>query len=247
MACDCGRCRQHYKTLGFAFGIPEEAELQEAYRESIKQWNPDLYQDYASLRADAEEHYKQIQIAYLELKEHNGSAEETAETSSPESDFVKPENAPSSPPSISFNGAPGCLVGPQFTSGVEEIIARHLGKADTAVAIVDISGAPSHSANYAHFFLLSSRGIMVRDIRNIVSLLWYKDLGEVNLIDKRKGGKLSFSQRLAESISGSQHNYSLQINKSDGSRYFSFTDQVDDSVKEVIYNFILRQKNQAQR
>jgi hypothetical protein len=86
---------------------------------------------------------------------------------------------------------------------------------------------------------------MVRDARNIVSLLWYKDLGEVNLIDKRKNGKLGFSQRLFETISGSQHNYSLQIYRSDRSHYFSITNQVDDNVKIVIYNFLGQQNTQV--
>jgi hypothetical protein len=72
MSCDCAQCRQHYRTLGIAYGIPSESEVEEAYHESVKQWHPDLYENYASLRADAEEHFKQIQVAYRELKEHNG-------------------------------------------------------------------------------------------------------------------------------------------------------------------------------
>src|ERR1035437_10828184 len=48
MSCDCAQCRQHYKTLGFMFGLPSESEIQEAYREAIKQWHPDLYENYAS-------------------------------------------------------------------------------------------------------------------------------------------------------------------------------------------------------
>ncbi len=242
MSCDCGQCRQHYRTLGIAFGIPEESAIEEAYRESAKQWHPDLYENYASLRADAEEHFKQIQIAYRELKEHNAVTAESpaeivpAENSPAESIFEIPENRPS----ISFGGAPGCLVAQQFTTEIEEIVARHLGKTDTALAIVDLDGARSY-ASYSHFFLLASRGIMVRDARDLVSLLWYKDLGEVNLIDKRKSGKLGLSQILH----GSQHNYSLQINRSNGTHFFSMTNQVDDNVKIVIYKFLLQQKNQV--
>ena len=86
---------------------------------------------------------------------------------------------------------------------------------------------------------------MMRDARGIVSLLWYKDLGEVNLIDKRRNGKLNFLQRLLETISGNQHNYSLQIYRSDITHYFSITNQVDDNVKIVIYNFLLQQKTQV--
>jgi hypothetical protein len=229
------------------FGVPSESEIEEAYREGVKQWHPDLYENYASLRAGAEEHFKQIQIAWRELKEHGGTSEESPAAGSPaagvpvESPFVSPR-AVEQRPAISFGGAPGCLIASQFTVETEEIIARHLGKSDTALAIVDLDNARSHAASYSHFFLLATRGIMVRDARGIVSLLWYKDLGEVSLIDKRKNGKLSLSQRLL----GSQHNYSLQINRSDRTLYFSITNQVDDNVKIVIYNFLLQQKTQVQ-
>ncbi len=249
MSCDCAQCRQHYKTLGFMFGVPSESEIEEAYREGVKQWHPDLYENYASLRADAEEHFKQLQVAWRELREHGGASVEPPAVSSPaagapvESAFVSPR-AVEQKPAISFGGAPGCLVASQFTSGIEEIIARHLGKIDTPLAIVDLSGARSHTAGYSHFFLLTARGIMVRDARGIVSLLWYKDLGEVNLIDKRRNGKLGFSQRIFETISGNQHNYSLQIYRSDRNHFLSIASQVDDNVKIVLYNFLLQQKTQ---
>ncbi len=254
MSCDCGQCRQHYRTLGIAYGVPSESEIQEAYREAIKLWHPDQYENYASLRADAEEHFKQIQVAYRGLKEHNATPEELPEESvavqprkaPEESAAAKPEDTPSISPSLSFDDAPGCLVAPQFTVEVEEIIALYLGKIDKALAIVDLDGARSYPASYSHFLLLATRGIMVRDARNIVSLLWYKDLGEVNLIDKRRDGKLSLSQRLIENISGSHHFYSLQINRSDGTRFFSITDQVDDNIKTIIYDFLLIRKSQMQ-
>ena len=255
MSCDCGQCRQHYRTLGIAYGIPSEVEIEEAYREGVKQWHPDLYENYASLRADAEEHFKQIQIAYRELKEHNVVEVESPAVSIPaartpvdkspvDSFFTQPRSVQEAP-ALSFGGAPGCLVASQFTVEIEEIIARHLGKIDTALAIVDLDGVRSYAPTYSHFFLLAARGIMVRDARGIISLLWYKDLGEVNLIDKRKNGKLSLSQRLLETISSNQHNYSLQIHRSNGTQFFYITDQVDDNVKKVIYNFLLRQKTQV--
>jgi hypothetical protein len=209
MSCDCAQCRQHYRTLGIAFGIPEESAIQAAYEESVKQWHPDLYENYASLRADAEEHFKQIQVAYRELQDHNGVAVELPV----ESIVMKPDQSPEPPPvatAISFGDAPGCLIAQQFTEEVEEIIARHLGKADRALAIVDLSGARSH-ASYSHFLLLASRGMMMRDARGLVSLLWYKDLGEVSLTDKRKGGGLGFSRRFMGGFAGSQHHCSLQI------------------------------------
>jgi len=261
MSCECAQCRQHYRTLGIAFGIPSESETQQAYQESAKQWNPEFFEGYASLRADAEEHFNQIQIAYRELKEHNATPgelpvesvavkpEEASSISpfisSPISSPISPSISSSISPSILFDDAPGCLVAQQFTVDVEEVIARYLGKIDTALAIVDLDGARSHPADYSHFLLLAARGIMVRDARNLVSLLWYKDLGDVHLVDKRKDGKLSLSQRLLENISGSHHYCSLHLYRSDGNRFLSITDQVDDNTKKVIYNFLLQQKTQV--
>ena len=239
MSCDCAQCRQHYKTLGFMFGLPSESEIQEAYREAIKQWHPDLYENYASLRADAEEHFKQIQVAYRELKEHNGIAAESPEESPTESVSVKREQTPR----ISFGDAPGCQVAPDFTTPVEEMIARQMGSRDTAIAIVDLAG--SRNGSYSQFLLLGARGMMVRDGRNIVSLLWYKDLGEVNLIDKGDSGKSGLWQKFSGTLAGSQSRCQLQIFRSDNSRFLSVPDKVEDSVKKVIYDFLLRQKDQT--
>jgi hypothetical protein len=251
MSCECGKCREHYRTLGIAFGIPEESAIEEAYREAVKQWHPDLYENYASLRADAEEHFKQIQIAFRELKGHNAAV-----VGSPvESSVVRPkavervdiqprEEAPSitfsAAPAISFDNAPGCLVASQFTDEVKEIIERHLAKSDTPLAIIDLNGGRSR-ATYSHFFLLTNRGILVRDTRNVLSLLWYKDLGELAYTEKGSAGKSVFWQQ----ISGGGPKRSLQIHRSDGNHFFSIPDAVDDNIKEVLHNFLSRQKMQA--
>jgi curved DNA-binding protein CbpA len=240
MSCDCAQCRQHYKTLGFMFGLPSESEIQEAYHESVKQWHPDLYENYASLRADAEEHFKQIQVAYRELKEHNSIAGESpAENAPVEGAVVQPK---AETPYISFGGAPGCLTAPHFTPQAEEIIAQHLGKLGTALAIIDLTGARSQTGNYAQFLLLAELGIMVRDARNIVSLLWYKDLGEINLIDKNKPGKPGLWQSLAGGVSSSRPKFVLEIYRSNGMLFHSISGQADESVKKVVYDFLQRKK-----
>jgi hypothetical protein len=251
MSCECAQCRQHYRTLGIAFGIPEESAIEEAYREGVKQWHPDLYENYASLRADAEEHFKQIQIAFRELKEHNAVLAE----SPVESSVVQPIRVGIQPnvavppreealpisfdasPAISFGDAPGCLVAPQFTAEVKEIIERHLAKSDTPLAIIDLNGARSR-ANYSHFFLLTNRGIMVRDLRNAVSALWYKDIGQVNFVDKGNTGKSIFWQQ----ISGGQPKRSLEIYRNNGTLFFSIPDAVDDNIKGILHNFLSLQK-----
>jgi hypothetical protein len=252
MSCECAQCRQHYRTLGIAFGIPEESAIEEAYREAVKQWHPDLYENYASLRADAEEHFKQIQIAFRELKEHNAAvAESTVESVAvqPKNEMVErviiqPQREEA--PAISFGDAPGCLVAPHFTPEAEEMIAQHRGKLGTPLAIVDLTGTRSLPRSYAQFLLLTELGIMVRDARKIVSLLWFRDLGEINLIDKQKPGKSGMWQSLFEGVSGSQSKCVLQIYRNNGTLFYSLSGQADDSVKKVIYDFLHRKKNQSQ-
>jgi len=243
MSCECAQCRQHYKTLGIAFGIPDESAIEEAYREGVKQWHPDLYENYASLRADAEEHFKQIQVAYRELNEHNkGSADlpvESVVVRSPSVDTQPKEESSV----ISFGGAPGCLTAKQFTPQIEEMIAPHLGKLGMAQAIIDITGSRSYS--YSQFLVLASRGLMARDARHNISVLWYADLGEIKLIDPQKQSKPSGWQKFMGGLSGGPQGYVLQIDRGNGANFLSISSQLDDSVKMVIYNFLVQQKEQA--
>ena len=81
----------------------------------------------------------------------------------------------------------------------------------------------------------------MRDARNVMSLLWYKDMGELAYTDKGRTGKAAFWQQ----ISGGQSKRSLEIYRSDGNHYFSIPGAVDDNVKEVLYNFLSRQKLQG--
>jgi hypothetical protein len=306
MSCDCARCREHYKTLGIAYGIPEEPAIEEAYRESVKQWHPDLYENFPSLRADAEEHFKHIQIAYRELKEHSGASPQSPEGSaaarpeetpysapfsassyapspdpfsapvsssfssssfsaSASAPFTAPVSesitspfsapiaepvsasfsAPASAPAISFGGAAGCEAGLRFTPQAEEVIDRHQGKLGTVLGIVDLGGARARAASYSQFLLLASSGILMRDSRGNISLLWYRDLGEVKLLDRRKSGKPGWSQKLFGGASGGQQGYTLQVDRRNGATFCSISDQAEDSVKEEIYRFLSRQKSRV--
>ena len=87
--------------------------------------------------------------------------------------------------------------------------------------------------------------MMVRDSRNVISMVWYTDLGEIKLIDQRRDGKPSSWQKFMGGISGSQPGYELQIYRSNGVQFHTISGQVDDSVKTAIYDFLMRQKEQA--
>jgi hypothetical protein len=131
----------------------------------------------------------------------------------------------------------------QFTPQIEEMIAPHLGKLGMAEAIVDLGGNRLH-ATYSQFLLLASRGLMMRDSRHNISVLWYTDLGEINLIERNKSGKVSSWQKLMGGIAGSQPGNELQINRNNGAGFCTITSQADDSVKTAVYDFLMRQKPQ---
>ncbi len=254
MSCECGQCRQHFRTLGIAYGVPSESEIEAAYEESAKQWHPDLYKDYASLRAEAEQRYEQIQVAYRELKEHNAPGytpaikvssvtHEQSATYAPSAPSDQPTQ-PAAAAELSFNGAPGCLVASQFDAELKEMVAGHLGKQEKAVAIVDLSGSRSYPS-YAQFLLIGGRGIMVRNARGLVSLLWYKDMGNLRFVDPQKESKSGSWHKLLDNLSGSHGSCQLAIHRSDGALFLSLTDQAEDSVKRALYNFFLGKKAQA--
>jgi hypothetical protein len=235
--------------------VPSESEIEAAYQESVKQWHPDLYKDYASLRAEAEERFEQIQLAYRELKEHFGAGGSTPVRASSAPSAQSASYAPSVPyfetaqpvsePELSFGGAPGCLIAAQFNSEIKEMIAGHMGSQDKAMAIVDLGGSHARFASYAQFLLIGNRGIMVRNARNIVSLLWYKDLGELRWTEGQSGSKSGNWQKFIGNLSGGSGGCQLAIYRSDGALFLSLTDQVEDGVKRTLYNFFLGKKAQA--
>jgi hypothetical protein len=237
MPCDCDQCHQHRRTLGVAIGAASKDAIHKAYRKAAKRWHPDRFEKYPRLRSEAEEHFKRVQVAYQELTRHH-----EAPVAFPVQGTVARAAVPQS---ISFGGAPGCLVAPNFTPHVEQILTRCLGTIETALAIVDLAGPESRNDGFSQFFLLATQGFMVRDSHNFVSLLWYSDLGEIKLIDRRKNGKLSRWQELVERICGSRPNYSLQIYRRNGTHFYSISGHVDDRIKAVIYKFLMRQKSQT--
>ena len=61
----------------------------------------------------------------------------------------------------------------------------------------------------------------MRDARNIVSVLWYKDLGEINLIDKRKQRQTGLVAKTRRRKFRRQPESSLQIYRSNGTLFIS--------------------------
>ena len=104
-------------------------------------------------------------------------------------------------------------------------------------------GADHVAGKLSQYILLTSDRTFVRDSLNIVSIIWHTDLGKINLVDLHRDGKPDVWQRIVEYVSGTEKRYSLQIYRSNGSHFYSITGQADDSVKKVIYNFLLQKKS----
>ena len=103
--------------------------------------------------------------------------------------------------------------------------------------VLDLGGG------YAQFLLVAELGMMVRDVRKIVSLLWYKDMGEIKLVDKQKIG---FWQSLIGGGSGGPAKCALEIYRSNGTLFTTISGQAEESVKRVLYDFLERRKELAQ-
>ena len=240
MPCACESCLQHASTLGLADKQVSKAAIRKAFRAQAKLWHPDKFENDEPKRLEAEEHFKQIQIAYRELWEHH----EHPRQWSVEEPFPQ-RKAPDNSPRISFGGASNCFVAPDFSPFADRIIARHLPHPEDAMAIVDLSGSGSKAGTFNQFILFTRDAILFRNAQKIISLLWYADLGEVTLVDQRKEGKLGFWQRISERISGIEQKYALEIHRRDTSHFCTIAGQVDDSVKKVIYIFLLQMRSHA--
>lgn len=239
MPCACQQCLEHARTLGLDQRPSSRAALGKAFKSAAKLWHPDRYEKDAEQRHEAEERFKQIQIAYRELSEHHENPVEWLVE-----DSLAPARASGMGP-ITFGDAPGCFAAPDFSLHAQRIIARHVREPDSAVAIVDLSGHGSAAGDLSRYILFTMQGIFVRDALHMVSLLWYSDLGDTQIVDLRNKGKLGLWQRMIERLSGTEQKYALHIHRSDGTPFFSITHETDDRVKKVIYNFLQQKKPQT--
>lgn len=250
MPCACDQCLQHSKTLGLAPSAFSHELIHKAYRDAAKLWHPDRFESDPAQLPEAEEQFKQVQIAYRELTAHQERPVtfEGSVTVSESAVFVSDPFAPKTdaPPQLTFGNAPGCYTAPRLPVHVEKLIAAHLAPGQRALAIIDLSRTGAPGGDFAQFLLLASHGVIVRDAMSLTSLIWYHDLGEIKLTDQRRRGKLNIWHKLLETVSGTQQKYALQIYRRNGALFYRLAGQADDSVKKVIYNFLLRKKYQPQ-
>ena len=238
MPCACKRCLEHCRTLGLARKAPSKIAIRKAFRAEAKLWHPDRFEGDPVKRHDAEEHFKGIQVAYRELWEHCENPDSSPLESPVPKAAVKKEE-----PVIFFGGARGCYAPPNLPLRAQEIIVDLLYEKERVLGFVDLSGRGSLAGKLSQYILLTSDRTFVRDSLNIVSIIWHTDLGKINLVDLHRDGKPDVWQRIVEYVSGTEKRYSLQIYRSNGSHFYSITGQADDSVKKVIYNFLLQKKS----
>lgn len=205
---------------------------------AAKRWHPDRFPNDESKRRDAEDRFKRIHAAYEALCEHF----ETPITAPREAEFVTPVRNHAAP-LIVFGDAPGCFAAPHLPARVREAIKEaRLENSDPAVGFIDLSPG---SVRCSQFILLTKHRMFVRDDSEILSVIWYSDLGSIRLLD-RKGDKRGTWQRIAETITGHAQRYSLQINRLDGTQFRELANEPDDRVKKVVYNFLRQMKSNSQ-
>jgi hypothetical protein len=238
MACGCRVCLEHFRILGIAAPPTSKSGLHKAYRAAAKRWHPDRFENSNRERLEAEERFKRINAAYVALCEHF----ENPEMEPRESEFVTPVRFHPTPV-ISFGDAPDCFVAPHFPARVREAIeAARVEKSDPLVGFIDLSAT---SPRISQFILLTKHRMFVRDDSEILSVIWYSDLGSVRLVD-RKSGKQGAWQKIAEKLAGNTQRYSLQIDRLDLSRFQTLFERPDDRVKKVVYNFLRQMKSNWQ-
>jgi hypothetical protein len=238
MACSCEKCRQHTAQLGLGRGAVTRTAMHKAYRKAAKAWHPDRFAHDAARRHDAEERFKQIQIAFRELTEHNPDGwEEPAPTAEQLPSRARPTGV-----ALSFGGAPGCYVGPQIPARMTDLIFSLLGAYDSALALIDLGGRRAEGPS--EFLILATHGLLQRDALQIISLLSYADVGEVRLADRRSDGRAGWFQKLVWKLADAGPVYALEIYRRDGTLFCAIERAIEDRAKATLYRFLQDRRQQ---
>jgi len=242
MACVCRTCLQHLPVLGIANPPKSKAGIHKAYRAAAKLWHPDRYENNQRKRLEAEEQFKRIQIAYRELCEHFDSPQRRLV----EREYTS-QTFTTGPPTIFFGDAHHCFSVAYFPEGIERLIVdAALGGAETAVGFVNLSGTLLERQIPARYVLLTNHRLFIRDASELVHVLWYADLGDIEYIDLNSTKDHRGWQRIVRWFSDREQRYVLRIQRRNGTEFYSLMDKPDDRVKKVIYNFLQQMKSESQ-
>lgn len=248
MACVCRTCLHHLPVLGIADPPRSKAAIHKAYRTAAKLWHPDHYENAPRKRLEAEEQFKRIQVAYRELCEHfDHPQRRLVEREYRTYDAASSPAFTAAPPTIFFGDVHHCYSVAYFPEAVEKLIVEAaLGGAETAVGFVSLSGDLHEKSAPARYILLTNHRFFLRDSSQLVHVLWYSDLGEIEYIDRHAEQKQTLPHRLFGWLLDKERRYTLRIERRDGSEFYSLKDQPDDRIKKVIYNFLRQMKSESQ-
>jgi hypothetical protein len=253
MACICRTCLQHFPVLGIADPPRTKAAIHKAYRTAAKLWHPDRYQNNERKRLEAEEQFKHIQVAYRELCDHFENPKrrfverEYRSQRSYSGDSAQTVSGLGTPPTIFFGDAHHCFSVAHFPEGVEKIIVGSaLGGAETSVGFVSLSGTMHESEAPARYILLTNHRLFIRGASDLVHVLWYADLGEIQYIDRHAEKRQTLRHRLFGWLLDKERRFTLRIQRRDGTEFYALKESPDDRVKKVIYNFLQQMRSESQ-
>jgi hypothetical protein len=145
-----------------------------------------------------------------------------------------------------FGGAPYCFIAPHFPVHAGSIVLEcSMEATERPMAILDLSGYRTQPPQFSRYMLLTNYRVFVRNALNIVAFLWYNDLGEIRFIDQHRHGKSQIWISIVDHLLNLDPKYALEIYRRNGTFFHSVTSEADDSVKKVIYNFLLQKKSQT--
>jgi len=206
---------------------------------AAKRWHPDRFPGNEGKRLEAEERFKRIHAAYEALCDHF----ENPHRRPRETEFVTPIRR-EAPPRIFFGDAPGCYSAPAFPAEVQAcILATRPETSETPVGFVSMT---PETVRLSQYILLTNHRMYIRNEKELLSVIWYDDLGDVKLVDHEAGKKPGIWQRIAEQLAGQGPRYALQIDRRNGCPFYTLDARPDDRTKKVIYNFLLQMKSKSQ-
>jgi DnaJ domain len=259
MPCACATCLQHAKTLGLGQKVLTQTVIRKAFRSEAKLWHPDRFENAPKQRLEAEEHFKLIQVAYRELWEHcehpavsasettdAAPAAETEQAGPPAESIYTRAAQPETDPPLFFGGAPNCFVAPHFSRNANAIVLEcSMEASERPLAVVDLSGRGARPEEFSQYLFLTNYRVFVRNAMRIIAFLWFGDLGPIRFVDLHRHGKPRFWIKIVDKVLNLDPKYSLEIYRRNGTLFHSIASEADDSVKKVIYNFLLQKKSET--
>jgi hypothetical protein len=204
------------------------SDLDASYRDFVKVWHPDRFEGQKELRNEAEEHFKQVQIAYRELGEH--SRESRTPTPFNSSDRVKSFEA-----LFVSSGFDSLVDGKRFFAASTEFPAYvHLAMSnyedDPLIFFIDQSTLKTGGS----FLAFTHNRVISKELFEHVEIS-YHDFAESRIsIGKSRNQKPDFFDRLAAKITADTQELRLHISPS-SSRMMTVGPPLFDSKLRSLY------------